>query len=167
MGTVLGPIIGGAFTDSGATWRWAFYLNLVVFAVCVPVYLFYLPRSDPRPGVPITRRLQEIDFVGTLLIIGAYVSGVMAINFGGSTYEWNSGRIIGLFVCSGVLFILFGLQQGFTIFTTTERRIFPVPFLKQPLMINLFCQTACGSTATFMRELIPEAKQNHPDLVFF
>ena len=25
-GTVLGPIIGGAFTDSGATWRWAFYL---------------------------------------------------------------------------------------------------------------------------------------------
>ena len=25
-GTVLGPIIGGAFAVSNATWRWAFYL---------------------------------------------------------------------------------------------------------------------------------------------
>ena len=24
LGTVLGPIIGGAFADSSATWRWAF-----------------------------------------------------------------------------------------------------------------------------------------------
>jgi MFS family permease len=28
IGTVLGPIIGGAFTDSSAGWRWAFYINL-------------------------------------------------------------------------------------------------------------------------------------------
>ena len=25
-GTVLGPILGGAFAGSSATWRWAFYL---------------------------------------------------------------------------------------------------------------------------------------------
>jgi MFS family permease len=25
-GTVLGPIIGGGFAGSSATWRWAFYL---------------------------------------------------------------------------------------------------------------------------------------------
>lgn len=28
-GFVLGPVIGGAFAESGATWRWAFYINLV------------------------------------------------------------------------------------------------------------------------------------------
>ncbi|KAL9597752.1 MAG: hypothetical protein Q9219_004946 [cf. Caloplaca sp. 3 TL-2023] len=149
-GTVLGPIIGGAFTDSSATWRWAFYINLVVCGIFLPVYLFYLPRSDPRPGVPVRRRLLEIDYVGTTLIIGAYVSGVMAINFGGSTYAWNSGRIIGLFVCSGVLFILFGTQQSFAIFTTIEQRIFPIEFLKRRIMVNLFVQTACASTATFL-----------------
>lgn len=74
----------------------------------------------------------------------------MAINFGGSVYPWNSGRIIGLFVCSGVLFILFGTQQAMTILTTTEHRIFPVEFLKRRIMIVLFAETACGSTATFL-----------------
>ncbi|KAL8684593.1 MAG: hypothetical protein Q9224_006249, partial [Gallowayella concinna] len=125
LGTVLGPIIGGAFTDSSAGWRWAFYINLVIGALFAPIWFLYLPRFDPRPGVALKKRLVELDYVGTILIIGAYVSGVMAINFGGSTYPWNSGRIIGLFVTSGVLFILFGTQQGLTVFTTTERRIFP------------------------------------------
>jgi MFS family permease len=27
LGTVLGPVIGGAFADSSATWRWAFYVR--------------------------------------------------------------------------------------------------------------------------------------------
>lgn len=139
--------------------------------MCAPVYFFYLPRFDPRPGVSAKQRFFELDYVGTILIIGAvskigicpspppkmaslteeqYVSGVMAINFGGSVYEWNSGRIIGLFVCSGVLFILFGIQQGLTILTTTERRIFPVEFVKSKIMVVLFAETACGSTATFL-----------------
>ncbi|KAL8805547.1 MAG: hypothetical protein Q9200_005387 [Gallowayella weberi] len=150
LGTVLGPIIGGAFTDSSAGWRWAFYINLVIGALFAPIWFLYLPRFDPRPGVALKKRLAELDYLGTILIIGAYVSGVMAINFGGSTYPWNSGRIIGLFVTSGVLFILFGTQQGLTIFTTTERRIFPVEFLKRRIMLILFAETACASTATFL-----------------
>ncbi|KAL8638513.1 MAG: hypothetical protein Q9228_004336 [Teloschistes exilis] len=149
-GTVLGPIIGGAFTDSSATWRWAFYLNLCVGGLFAPVWFFLLPRYDPRPGVAITKRLREIDYVGTILIIGAYVSGVMAINFGGSTYAWNSGRIIGLFICSGILFILFAVQQTFAILTTIERRIFPIEFMKSRIMLVLFAETACASTATFL-----------------
>lgn len=150
LGTVLGPIVGGAFTDSSAGWRWAFYINLVIGALFAPVWFLYLPRFDPRPGVALKKRLAEIDYLGTILIIGAYISGVMAINFGGATYAWNSGRIIGLFVTSGVLFILFGTQQGLAIFTTAERRIFPVEFLKQRIMLILFAETACASTATFL-----------------
>lgn len=95
------------------------------------------------------KKLAEIDFVGTILMLGAMVSGVMAINFGGTTYAWDSGRIIGLFVCSGVLFIIFGVQQSLTLFTTSQRRIFPVEFLKRRTMILMFVSTACGSTAIF------------------
>jgi hypothetical protein len=71
----------------------------------------------------------------------------MAISFGGITYAWNSGTTIGLFVCSGVLFIIFGLQQTFAILTTVDDRIFPLQFLRSPKMLILFAQTATAVTS--------------------
>lgn len=150
LGTVLGPIIGGAFTDSSAGWRWSFYINLLIGAVCAPVYLFMLPNHDPRPGVSFIDRAREMDYLGTLLTVGAFISGVMAISFGGIEYEWNSGTIIGLFVCSGILFILLGLQQVYTIFTNTSRRIFPIEFFRSRTILILFAMTAAAGTAIFI-----------------
>jgi MFS family permease len=150
LGTVLGPIIGGAFTDSSAGWRWAFYINLCIGALCAPVYIFMLPNKDPRPGVSLLDRAREMDYVGGIVTIGAFVSGVMAVSFGGITYPWNSGKIIGLFVCSGVLFIILGIQQVYVIFTTIPRRLFPVEFFRSRTMLILFCMTAAGGTAIFI-----------------
>ena len=74
----------------------------------------------------------------------------MAVSFGGVTYEWSSGQIIGLFYCSGVLFILLGLQQVYAIFTTTSRHVFLVEFFKSKTMFILFAMTAAGGTAIFV-----------------
>ncbi|KAL6716469.1 hypothetical protein ACLMJK_006036 [Lecanora helva] len=150
LGTVLGPIIGGGFVESSVGWRFGFYLNLFVGAACVPAWFWLLPRWDPRQGVPMKERFRQLDYLGTLLITGAYVCGVFAIDFGGTLYAWDSGRIIALFVLSGLLFIAFGVQQGLSILTTKENRIFPVEFLRSRTMIMLFAATACGSTATFL-----------------
>jgi hypothetical protein len=43
---------------------------------------------------------------------------VLTIIWGGVTYSWGSGRIIGIFVASGVLFIMLGIQQVWALFTT-------------------------------------------------
>ncbi|QSZ37759.1 hypothetical protein DSL72_008858 [Monilinia vaccinii-corymbosi] len=150
LGTVLGPIIGGAFTESTATWRWSFYLNLCVGGAGTPVYLFLLPSHDPRPGVSLKTRLREIDFLGALLIIGAFLPGVIAVSFGGVIYAWNSGRIIGLFVCSGVLWILFAAQQIFCITTDETRRLFPIELIKSYELVILFVLTATSATACFL-----------------
>lgn len=48
-GTVLGVIVGGAFADSHATWRWAFYTNRCVGGLSAPIYGFLLPKTDPSP----------------------------------------------------------------------------------------------------------------------
>ncbi|KAH6700617.1 hypothetical protein BKA61DRAFT_681726 [Leptodontidium sp. MPI-SDFR-AT-0119] len=82
--------------------------------------------------------------------MGAFASGVMAVFFGGVTYGWNSGQTIGLFCCSGVLFVLLGLQQIYAIFTTTSRRTFPVEFFKSRTMLILFAMTVAGGTAIFI-----------------
>jgi MFS family permease len=149
VGTVLGPIVGGAFTDSAATWRWSFYINLCVGAAAAPVYIFMLPNIDPRPGVSLRHRAREMDYLGAILMIGASVSLVMAISFGGVEYPWKSGTIIGCFCCSGVLFILLGVQQVGPYFTTVARRIFPVEFFKSRTVLILFAITAAGGTAIF------------------
>ena len=61
----------------------------------------------------------------------------MGINFGGVLYTWDSGAIIALFVLAGVLFIVFALQQIFTVWTTEETRVFPVHLVprKEPMLL--------------------------------
>ncbi|KAJ5847628.1 hypothetical protein N7455_011585 [Penicillium solitum] len=148
--THLGPIIGGAFTDSSATWRWSFYINLCIGGLFAPVFFFMIPSVDPRPGTPFKDRLAQIDWLGPIMFIGAYVSGIMAIAFGGVLYEWSDSRIIGMFVCSGVLFILFFIQQGFNIMTTYQKRIFPMQYLRNKKMVLLFIETAAAGTSSFV-----------------
>ncbi|OBT85333.1 hypothetical protein VE02_05985 [Pseudogymnoascus sp. 03VT05] len=146
IGTVLGPIIGGAFTDSSAGWRWAFYINLVIGGAFAPVYIFMLPKSDPRKGVPVLRRFKELDWVGTVILMGAFVSFIMAVSFGGILYAWNSGQIIACFVVAFSLFGIFAVQQELAIFTTVEQRIFPVQFLRSRTMLLLFAETSSAAT---------------------
>ncbi|KAF1963165.1 efflux pump antibiotic resistance protein [Byssothecium circinans] len=144
IGTILGPIIGGAFSDSSATWRWSFYINLCIGGLAAPVYMLLLPATTPpsHQGLTFFSRTKRLDLVGAILSAGAIVTLVMAISFGGGVYDWGSGQIIGLFVCSGILWIAFVLQQRFSIFTRAEDRLFPSALLKSWEMDVLFAQMA-------------------------
>ncbi|KAI6246972.1 Efflux pump [Erysiphe necator] len=150
LGTVLGPIIGGAFSVSAGGWRWSFYINLIIGLVCTPVYIFLLPKWDPRPGVGFLERAREMDYLGSVLTVGAFLSGVMPISFGGVQYAWSSPEIISMFVCSGVLFIILGIQQTYCILTTKENRVFPVEFVKSRTMLVLFGCSAIGGGIAFL-----------------
>ncbi|KAF7177585.1 hypothetical protein CNMCM7691_005914 [Aspergillus felis] len=96
IGIVLGPVVGGGFSESSVGWRWAFYINLLIGALCAPVYLFLLPSKDPRPGVALKERSREVDIVGAALQMAALTTFVLAISWGGVVYPWNSGQVIGL-----------------------------------------------------------------------
>ncbi|KAL2159568.1 hypothetical protein VTH06DRAFT_2137 [Thermothelomyces fergusii] len=150
VGTVLGPVVGGAFVGSPATWRWAFYVNLCVAALFAPVYLFCIPSFRPRPGARPLSLLREFDAVGTVLSVGAITALIMATSLGGALYEWGSGQIIALFVVSFALFVLFALQQTFAVFTTATTRIFPVQFVRNWNAVLLFCLAAAANTAGFV-----------------
>ena len=74
----------------------------------------------------------------------------MAISFGGVLYAWSSGPIIALFVLFPVLMSMFLIQQIFCIATTTETRLWPIEFLTNPFMINMFLQVAGATTGVFI-----------------
>ncbi|KAL4977126.1 major facilitator superfamily domain-containing protein [Aspergillus desertorum] len=150
IGTVTGPAIGGAFAESAATWRWAFYINLVVGGVFAPVYILLLPSVEPLPNATFREKARNIDWVGSVLFIGAFACLVMGIDFGGVELKWSSGQSIALFVISGVLFVLFGIQQAFYILCNEQNRLFPIHFLKRRSLVLLFMLNACASSGLFV-----------------
>ena len=145
---VLGPVIGGAFAGSAATWRWGYYINLCVGAVFSPIYLLLLPSKDPQPNTYWRARLYNIDFLGTTLLAGCMTSLVLAICFGGLTFPWTSGSMIALWVVSGVLLILFAAQQatGFG----ARQVVFPVRMLQDSSVIIIAIIGTCAATACFL-----------------
>ena len=149
-GTVLGPIIGGAFAESSATWRWAFYFNLVVGGVCAPVYIFLIPTLDPLAGRGLKEKMAHFDVLGHLLVSGFIVCLVMAISFGGLKFAWGSGQIIALFILAVVLVGVFLTQQYFALGTTIPYRVFPIHFLRSATMVVLFLEVACCATCVFV-----------------
>lgn len=106
---------------------WLTDLYSVVAAICAPAYIFYLPSITP-PGAPkisILRRLAKVDWLGTVLSIGAAMALTLALTFAGANWKWNDGRTIATFIVAGACFVLTFIQQKFTIFTTDETRMFP------------------------------------------
>ncbi|KAJ8122256.1 hypothetical protein ONZ43_g1505 [Nemania bipapillata] len=136
LGTVLGPAVGGGFALW--TWRWAFYVNVVILGAVLPLSLVSIPSSPPMADKTQLEKLKLIDWVGWLLSLSGMVLLVVAINFGGVTFDWNGGAIIALFVLGISLLIVFAIQQQFCIFTTREQRLLPIHLFTQRMPFLLF-----------------------------
>lgn len=150
IGSILGPVVGGSFSISSATWRWGFYINLVIGAITAPVYLFYLPPIRPTTGKTTLERLRHLDFAGFVLSAGIWVSFAMAFISAGGIWEWNDGRTIATIVVFAVLLVLYSLQQYFSILTTPQHRSFPGHLLKSRTQLLLYICTSCSITALFI-----------------
>lgn len=149
VGTVLGPVVGGAFEL--VNWRWAFYVNLIIGGIFTPILLLVLPAYDQLPkSVTRLQRAKNFDFLGTVLLVGFSVCLIMAINLGGVLYAWNSGTTIALFVVGIVLTVAFGVQQKFSWLTTPADRIFPAPLLRNKEAVLLATSMVCSNAAAFI-----------------
>ncbi|KAL9116073.1 MAG: hypothetical protein Q9227_000442 [Pyrenula ochraceoflavens] len=106
----------------------------LLFAIATPSYIPY--QNNPRYTRPTWKEqlsrhnLGRLDLSGTVLLLSGSVLLVAAILEGGSSWRWNSGTSIALFVVSGVLFILFMINEY--IVSSDKRRqepLFPMRFL--------------------------------------
>ena len=99
---VLGPLLGGYFTDV-VGWRWAFWINLPLVALSVVAAIAWLPRR------PVRGQMGRLDTWGMVTMTISLTSLVLVTSLGGTTLAWGSPAIIGLVVACivfGVLFVL-------------------------------------------------------------
>ena len=109
LATVVGPFIGGFFTDHGtvtlldyevAGWRWVFYVNLPLGLVALFMILYRMPTLRRGSG-------GRVDYVGAALVVMTFTPLLLALSLGGTQYAWGSQRIVGLFALSAVMLIIF------------------------------------------------------------
>ncbi len=99
MTSVLGPLLGGFFTEQ-LSWRWVFYINLPIGVIALAVIAAVL-------HIPVRRTKHTIDYLGTFLIASVATCLVLVASLGGTTWAWGSAQIIGLAVLSVLLLIAF------------------------------------------------------------
>ncbi|MCJ1476436.1 hypothetical protein MMC13_005102 [Lambiella insularis] len=107
-----GPLLGGVFTTY-ATWRWCFYINLPIGGLAMILVVLFLQVPNTPSSKPLTFRekLSKLDPIGTFCLLTGIICLLLALQWGGSTYAWNSGRIIALFILFGLLTIAFVVVQ--------------------------------------------------------
>ncbi|CAO2650354.1 Nn.00g016460.m01.CDS01 [Neocucurbitaria sp. VM-36] len=111
----VGPVIGGYLAD--ASWRYLFVLPIGI-AVLAMVLIFLLMRKEVLQGratisTPESRRLgyisglSIIDWPGMIMFIIGVGCIILAVQWGGTQYAWDSAAVVAPFVVGGVLCIAF------------------------------------------------------------
>ncbi|RMZ84846.1 hypothetical protein DV737_g1005, partial [Chaetothyriales sp. CBS 132003] len=88
IGSMLGPLVGGAFVESAHNWRWCFYLNIPICGISLVMCFIFLHLTTT--SATLVQKLCMVDWTGGFLFVSSLTSFLIAVSWGGITYAWTS-----------------------------------------------------------------------------
>lgn len=117
----------------------SFYINIPIGAFSMLLIYLLLPvHPQSLASLPFRQKLDQIDFLGAMFFLPYFFTIrcsdyrsmgclLLALQWGGTIYLWNSSRIIGLFLGFGGLIIIFVFIQV----KRGDNAMFPLSILRQ------------------------------------
>lgn len=128
LSSVLGPVLGGWFTD-GPGWRWGLWINIPLSLIAFVVAAMFLKLEKRAMS-------GRFDYIGATFLVIAASALILICTWGGTMYEWGSPTILTLIAVSVI---------GWIVFVIVERRT-PNPLIPMTLFKarNFILTTAGG-----------------------
>jgi EmrB/QacA subfamily drug resistance transporter len=140
--TVIGPLLGGFFTDQ-LSWRYAFYVNLPFGIVVVALAARTMPsvRARTRP---------VIDYLGVAFVALGAGGLTLATSWGGTQYPWGSPTIVGLFAGSIVALCVFVVVERRAVEPVLPMRLFSNPVFRVSTVLSFIVGFGMLGALTFL-----------------